>query len=841
MSQSSTNVNQAKNDTKKNPEIYLPPNKTGKRTLVLDLDETLVHSQFGPFDVPSDVVINIEIENEIHDIHVLVRPGVKEFLEKLNKRFEIIIFTASISKYAGPLLDILDKNKYCSYRLFREHCTIINTSFVKDLKKLGRDLKDVIIVDNSPIAYILNNDNGLPILTWFDDKNDRELYKICPILEFLSLVPDVRDYIPRMVVNNEISYNSAMNVINEYNEMLNKKQKKENIENEKDSNIIENNNELSDSSENNIVFFNKDKKQQININIINNNITNYIYDNNKKLEQKEKSNDNNIENKDEKNKFNPNNIIASVNKPNNNNPSKKISLPSPAEKKFMNKGKISNSMKNIGDNKENLNKNNLNIKIGQNNTKNKYKKSQSIGNNHININKSKKNIGDILNSNNNNFANNKNKNNLSKSSSLRNHTNYSTKSYNNKKMKINNKNSKENMKTKSAKFLNHDKKPLRKSSNNNSNQNITVHKKYNFSNNKYEKGQIRLYHKEGSMTTIHKKQRSLIYFNILKDKTNRNNNNTQKSQKDNSNKLIHSVDLSKNEVETYYHNNNFPLFKKGSNNSNVNNGEIIHKNKNKNNFLKSGKSINKKFNNSSSIESMKNKINLYKNYQNKNSSKINNNKIQKEFFFNHTLNENDIENNKENKIDENDKKNNEPNINQKPNLHSNLNLTHSFKLNQKSESMKTLFDSEDEHINFSENDKAINVKRKKSADNSKCNSVKRPKSSNIYKYPKEDNIKKNSLIGINGIFDIKRKHSEKNKYMKTLRYDINKILEKRGIVKSNRMEEFNFGLKYNLNNNFTTNNSKSNSIYKNKNKLNSINNINKLNENIMRIKTKNSA
>ena len=244
MSQSSMNVNQAKNDTKPNPEIYLPPNKTGKRTLVLDLDETLVHSQFGPFDVPSDVVIKIEIENEIHDIHVLVRPGVKEFLEKLSKRFEIIIFTASISKYAEPLLDILDKNKYCSYRLFRENCTIINTSFVKDLKKLGRDLKDTIIVDNSPIAYLLNNDNGLPILTWFDDRNDRELYKICPVLEFLSLVPDVRDYIPRMVVNNEISYNSAMNVINEYNEMLKKKKIKENIENEKDSNIIKNNNEL---------------------------------------------------------------------------------------------------------------------------------------------------------------------------------------------------------------------------------------------------------------------------------------------------------------------------------------------------------------------------------------------------------------------------------------------------------------------------------------------------------------------------------------------------------------------------------------------------------------------
>ena len=178
---SSTNSNQAQKERKNSVEFYLPPNKTGKKTLVLDLDETLVHSQFGPFDVPSDVVINIEIENEMHDIHILVRPGVKEFLEKISKRFEIVIFTASISKYAGPLLDILDKNKCCSYRLFREHCTLINTSFVKDLKKLGRDLKDVIIVDNSPMAYLLNSDNGLPILTWFDDKNDRELYKICPI------------------------------------------------------------------------------------------------------------------------------------------------------------------------------------------------------------------------------------------------------------------------------------------------------------------------------------------------------------------------------------------------------------------------------------------------------------------------------------------------------------------------------------------------------------------------------------------------------------------------------------------------------------------------------------
>ena len=192
--QSPTNNNITSKTSKKSLELLLPPKISKKKTLVLDLDETLVHSQFGAFNIPSDVIINIEIENELHDIHVLVRPGVKEFLEKMSKKFEIVIFTASISKYAGPLLDILDKDKFCSFRLFREHCTLLNSSFVKDLKKLGRDLKDVIIVDNSPMAYLLNSDNGLPILTWFDDKNDRELFKIIPVLDFLSLVPDVRDY-----------------------------------------------------------------------------------------------------------------------------------------------------------------------------------------------------------------------------------------------------------------------------------------------------------------------------------------------------------------------------------------------------------------------------------------------------------------------------------------------------------------------------------------------------------------------------------------------------------------------------------------------------------------------
>ena len=205
MSIESTNFN--------NDEILLPPENSKKKTLVLDLDETLVHSQFMEFSDKSDLVIQIEIENEIHDIHVKVRPGVKEFLEKMDKIYELVVFTASISKYADPLLDLIDKKGYCPYRLFREHCTLINTTFVKDLQRLGRDIKNIIIVDNSPVSYALHPENGLPILTWFEDKSDRELYKITPILQFLSSVSDVREYIPKFVENNTINYDKANEII----------------------------------------------------------------------------------------------------------------------------------------------------------------------------------------------------------------------------------------------------------------------------------------------------------------------------------------------------------------------------------------------------------------------------------------------------------------------------------------------------------------------------------------------------------------------------------------------------------------------------------------------------
>lgn len=162
----------------------------GRHTLVLDLDETLVHSSF--VKIPNySFIIPVEIEGHIHSIYVAKRPGVDVFLRSVSRRYEIVVFTASLAKYADPLLDALDPQGFCAWRLFRESCVLWNGQFVKDLSKLGRDLKKVIILDNSPASYAFQPENAIPIETWIDDVDDSELFELIPLLEALTHVDDV--------------------------------------------------------------------------------------------------------------------------------------------------------------------------------------------------------------------------------------------------------------------------------------------------------------------------------------------------------------------------------------------------------------------------------------------------------------------------------------------------------------------------------------------------------------------------------------------------------------------------------------------------------------------------
>ena len=95
----------------------LLPVDAGKPCLVLDLDETLVHSSFKPVPNP-DYVIPVEIDGVITDVYVLKRPWVDYFMEEVAALYEIVVFTASLAKYADPLLDLLDKKRVIRHRLW---------------------------------------------------------------------------------------------------------------------------------------------------------------------------------------------------------------------------------------------------------------------------------------------------------------------------------------------------------------------------------------------------------------------------------------------------------------------------------------------------------------------------------------------------------------------------------------------------------------------------------------------------------------------------------------------------------------------------------------------------
>ncbi|VDM40163.1 unnamed protein product [Toxocara canis] len=174
-------------------KLLLPPLRacdSSKKCLIIDLDETLVHSSFKPVK-NADFVIPVEIDNVIHQVYVLKRPFVDEFLERIGDKFECVLFTASLAKYADPVADLLDKRRVFRSRLFREACVFHKGNYVKDLTRLGRDLKKVIIVDNSPASYAFHPDNAIPVQSWFDDVNDAELLEIIPLLEQLANVDSI--------------------------------------------------------------------------------------------------------------------------------------------------------------------------------------------------------------------------------------------------------------------------------------------------------------------------------------------------------------------------------------------------------------------------------------------------------------------------------------------------------------------------------------------------------------------------------------------------------------------------------------------------------------------------
>ena len=152
------------------PNPYVRTKNSKNYSLVLDLDETLIHFKEN-FSMHSNGVLRI-------------RPGLSEFLEDVGKYYELIVFTTATQDYADALIDAIEDNKiYFEHRFYRNHAIIINNDFVKDLTRIGRPLDKIIIVDNMPQNFRLQKENGIMIKAfWGEDHFDTALFDLNKIL-----------------------------------------------------------------------------------------------------------------------------------------------------------------------------------------------------------------------------------------------------------------------------------------------------------------------------------------------------------------------------------------------------------------------------------------------------------------------------------------------------------------------------------------------------------------------------------------------------------------------------------------------------------------------------------
>lgn len=170
----------------------------GRKTLVLDLDETLIHSMSRP-RLGSNHMVEVLLTDAQPVVsavyYVDKRPYCDYFLEKVSEWYDVVVFTASLQTYADPMIDWLEQGKRIFRRRFyRSDCIQDKDGegYIKDLSVLGDDLARIVLVDNSPTSYALQRYNGIGVEGWISDPSDSSLLHLLPLLEALRLTSDVR-------------------------------------------------------------------------------------------------------------------------------------------------------------------------------------------------------------------------------------------------------------------------------------------------------------------------------------------------------------------------------------------------------------------------------------------------------------------------------------------------------------------------------------------------------------------------------------------------------------------------------------------------------------------------
>ena len=172
----------------------LSVSRSEKPLLTLDLDETLVYVDLDESLSFPDTKIKFDFKGSSEEISLHIRPGLDDFIDKMSKLYDLLIFTASIKEYADAIIDYIDRKNVIKARFYRSECVKVNDLFfVKNLNGLEGDLSKVVAVDNNLYSFANNLSNCALVSSFMGDKSDRELENLANYLKFLSDKADFRE------------------------------------------------------------------------------------------------------------------------------------------------------------------------------------------------------------------------------------------------------------------------------------------------------------------------------------------------------------------------------------------------------------------------------------------------------------------------------------------------------------------------------------------------------------------------------------------------------------------------------------------------------------------------
>jgi TFIIF-interacting CTD phosphatase-like protein len=167
---------------------------TGRKLLVLDLDSTLIWTDFREFPL-FDTILDLPDRDLIW---LKKRPFLKTFFDYCFTNYDVAVWSAGAADYVDAVCEYLFPDRHLIFIFSHERCTHHKGLILKKLAKIWRVKhwpyyrSNTLILDDTPETYLQNYGNAIPIRSYLGQEVDRELLRVISLLKRLKLEDDVR-------------------------------------------------------------------------------------------------------------------------------------------------------------------------------------------------------------------------------------------------------------------------------------------------------------------------------------------------------------------------------------------------------------------------------------------------------------------------------------------------------------------------------------------------------------------------------------------------------------------------------------------------------------------------